>query len=70
MKKCIVCKVVTLLGGIGALNWGLTASFNFNLVTATLGDMTMPAKIVYILVGVSGLILILSLFKACPACNK
>ncbi|MBI4430909.1 MAG: DUF378 domain-containing protein [Candidatus Omnitrophica bacterium] len=70
MKKCGVCKIATLLAGIGALNWGLVALFNFNLVTAILGDMTMPAKIVYALVGLSGIGLIVSVIKACPACNK
>lgn len=70
MKRCGICKVVTVLGGIGALNWGLVALLNFNIIAAILGDMTMPAKIVYILVGISGLILLVSLFKVCPACSK
>lgn len=70
MKKCGVCKIATLLAGIGALNWGLVALLNINLVTKILGDMTMPAKIVYTLVGLSGIGLIISVFKTCPACTK
>jgi len=67
--KCVVCKLVTLLAGVGALNWGLVAIFHFNLVAALLGDMTLPARVVYGLVGVSGLIALVSLVKCCP-CQK
>lgn len=70
MNKCILCKIVALLAGIGAVNWLLVALFNFNLVAAILGDMTMPAKAVYTLVGICGVITLLSIVKACPACPK
>ena len=69
MGKCPICKVISLLGGLGALNWLLVAFFNYNLVAALLGDMTMPAKIVYAVVGVSGAILIISTVKSCPCCK-
>ena len=69
MGKCPVCKVVTFLGGLGALNWLLVAFFNYNLVATFLGDMTLAAKIVYALVGVSGGILIISIVKTCPCCK-
>ena len=39
-----VCLVFTL---IGALNWGLVGIFEFNLVTAIFGDMTVASRIVY-----------------------
>ncbi len=69
-SKCIVCKIVALLAGIGALNWALVAFFGINLVTTVLGDMTLPAKVVYGLVGVSGLMTIITLIKPiCPACK-
>ena len=70
MGKCPACKIITLLGGIGALNWGLVAILHVNLVEKLLGDMTMPAKVVYGLVGVAGLILIVSTVKTCPCCKK
>jgi uncharacterized membrane protein YuzA (DUF378 family) len=47
--------VAWALAVIGALNWGLVGAFNFDLVAAILGTMTMPARVVYILVGVAGL---------------
>ena len=68
-KKCAVCKVVALLAGIGALNWGLTAFWNLNLVARLLGSHPKVSKIVYGLIGLSGALLLLSLFKCCP-CQK
>jgi len=70
MGKCPICKLVTLLAGIGAVNWLLVALLNINLVTKILGDMTVPTKVVYTLVGVSGIILLVSLFKTCPCVAK
>ena len=42
-------------GIIGAINWGLIGLFRFNLVELLFGDMTVLARIVYSLVGISGL---------------
>lgn len=70
MGKCIICKLIGFLGGLGALNWLLVALFNFNLVAAVLGDMTLAAKIAYTLIGLAGVILIFMLFKDCPCKGK
>lgn len=43
------------IGIIGALNWGLIGIFDFNLVSFIFGDMSMLSRIVYTLVGISGL---------------
>ena len=40
---------------IGALNWGLIGFFDFDLVRAVFGEMTLISRIVYAIVGVSGL---------------
>ena len=40
---------------IGALNWLLVGLFKFNLVDAIFGELSLLTRIVYILVGVSGL---------------
>ena len=61
MKKCLVCKIATVLAGIGALNWGLVALFDLDLVATLLGSMPTVAKIVYMLVGVSGFLILASL---------
>lgn len=46
--------VAAILVIIGALNWGLVGVFNLNLVAALFGT-TLVAKLIYILVGISGL---------------
>ena len=46
---------------IGAVNWGLIGLFRFDLVAFLFGDMSWFSRIVYVLVGISGLYLI-SLF--------
>ena len=40
---------------VGAINWGLIGLLDFNLVSYIFGD-TLISKIIYILVGISGLI--------------
>ena len=68
-KDCAVCKIVGLLVGIGALNWGLVGIFQVDLVAKLLGVMTGPARLVYGLIGVAGVLKLLSLAKSCP-CQK
>lgn len=48
---------------IGALNWGLVGLFNFNLVSAVFGNQTLVSRIIYTLVGISGLYLIYTTSK-------
>ncbi len=52
-----ILKLITfILVIIGALNWGLVGIFNINLVAMIFGDMTLPARIVYDIIGVSAII--------------
>lgn len=67
--NCAVCKVVGVLTGVGALNWGLVALFGLDLVAKALGSMTTPAKAVYVLIGLAGLMQLVSFVKACPCCS-
>ena len=53
------CLVITI---IGAINWGLIGIFDFNLVEAILGSNGI-SRIVYIIVGIAGLINIPLLFR-------
>lgn len=47
---------------IGAINWGLIGLFDFNLVELIFGSQdNLITKIIYILVGISGLICIKTL---------
>ncbi len=51
----VIDKIALVLIIIGALNWGLIGLFNFNLVETIFGDMTVISRIIYGLVGLSGL---------------
>lgn len=55
-----ICLVVTI---IGAINWGLIGLLDFNLVAAIFGDASMLSRIIYSLVGITGLINIGLLFN-------
>ena len=48
---------------IGAINWGLVGFFNFDLVSAMFGDMTLLSRIVYGIVGVGGLIYLFTSYR-------
>jgi len=56
MKTIGVIALVLVI--IGALNWGLVGLFEFDLVEAVFGVMTTFSRVVYTLVGVSGLVVI------------
>lgn len=43
---------------IGAINWGLIGFFGFDLVAWLFGSMTWLTRIIYAIVGLSGLYLI------------
>ena len=51
----VIDKIALVLIIIGAINWGLIGVFNFNLVATIFGDMTIISRIIYGLVGLSGL---------------
>ena len=51
----VIDKIALVLIIVGAINWGLIALFNFDLVATLFGDMTVLSRIVYGLVGISGL---------------
>lgn len=69
--NCLICKLVTLLTAIGAINWGLVAFFQTDLVASLFGPMTTASQVVYGIVGVAGVIKLVSLVKnPCPCCKK
>ncbi len=59
----IIKKIALVLIIIGALNWALVGLFNLDLVATIFGSSeNMLARIVYILIGICGLIAIPILF--------
>lgn len=55
-------KIALVITIIGALNWGLIGLFDFNLVATLFESVPVLEKIIYILVGITGLINIGILF--------
>lgn len=51
----VIDTIALILIIIGAINWGLIGIFNFNLVDTLLGTMSVLSRIIYTLVGISGL---------------
>ena len=62
--------ITFLLVVVGALNWGLVGLFGFNLVTALVGTWPMVEKLVYVLVGASGVWLLVTHKTDCKICSK
>jgi uncharacterized membrane protein YuzA (DUF378 family) len=56
-KLSIIDWIVLILVVVGGLNWGLVGIFNFDLVATLFGDMSVIARIVYVLVGLSAVYL-------------
>lgn len=55
--------VAMVLVIIGGLNWGLFGFFEFDLVATLFGEMSTLTRIVYDLVGLSGLYLVFVVSK-------
>ena len=54
---------------IGAVNWGLIGIFKLDLVSLLFGNMSWISRIIYILIGLSGLYL-LSIYGRIRALDK
>lgn len=67
---CIVCKIIGALVIIGALNWGLVGVLQFNLVEQIFGSGSALTRVIYVLVGLAGIMKLVSCFKECPCCKK
>lgn len=53
---------------IGALNWGLIGFFNFDLVAAIFGEMSLATRIVYDIVGISALVSVVTTYMCHADC--
>ena len=47
--------IVLILSIIVTLNWGLVGLLNFDLVRVLFGNMTILSRIIYVIIGISGL---------------
>jgi uncharacterized membrane protein YuzA (DUF378 family) len=60
--------LTTLLSAIGAINWGLIGAFGMNGVENLLGSCPTLVRAIYILIGLSGIYLLVLLMVSC--CNR
>ncbi len=61
MKKLNVLDWIALiLVIVGGLNWALVGLFDFDLVAAIFGDMSVLSRIVYVVVGLSAVYLLVT----------
>ena len=65
-----LCWVGFVLLIVGGLNWGLVGLFKFDLVAAIFGELSVLARIVYILVGISAIGVLIEILDFCPLCKE
>ena len=56
-------KIALVFTIIGAINWGLIGLFDFNLVTMLFQEGSFLTRLIYIIIGICGLLNIVILFK-------
>lgn len=56
-------KTALVITIIGAINWGLIGLFDIDLVATIFGDFSLMSRIIYTIVGLTGLINIGILFN-------
>ena len=65
-KGCVIMvilqKIALVITIIGAVNWGLIGLFDFNVITYLFGTDSAIPRIIYTIVGITGLINIGILF--------
>ena len=69
-QACVLCKAVGVIAILGALNWGMIGALKMNVIANLLSSIPHATRAVYILIGLSGLALLVSYFTVCPACKK
>lgn len=62
--------VTFILLVIGGLNWLLVGAFSFDLVAYLFGNMSTISIIIYILVGLSAIVEVLTHKRNCRMCNS
>ena len=50
---------------IGALNWGLIGAFHYNVIATFLGAKSDLTRLIYILIGLSGIWSLFTCWKKC-----
>ena len=59
----LINTIALILVVVGGLNWGLVGAFDFNLVNTIFGSMAMIERVVYLLVGLSAILVAVNSMK-------
>ncbi len=70
MHNKTVHVVAFLLLVVGGLNWLLVGALNINLVSTLLGDGSTAERVVYVLVGLSALLELITHKGRCKDCGS
>jgi uncharacterized membrane protein YuzA (DUF378 family) len=70
MQNKAVHGVAFLLLVVGGLNWLLVGLFGWDVGELFGGQMALVSRVVYVLVGLSALVILLSHKKDCKMCEK
>ena len=62
--------IAFILVVVGGLNWGLVGLGNWNVVNMILGSMPVVERVVYVLVGLSTLLILLTHKGSCRVCSN
>lgn len=62
--------IAFILVVVGAVNWGLVGLGDWNVVNLVLGSVAWLERLVYILVGLSGVLLVFTHKNDCKACGS
>ena len=56
-------KLAQFLVIVGGLNWGLVGFLNVDLIVRVFGELSMPARMSYVLIGLAAVYLVIGLFR-------
>jgi uncharacterized protein len=59
--------IFIVLTVVGSLNWGLVGLFNFDLVAFLFGRMSLVSCLIYVIIGISGVVVFISQLKKSSA---
>lgn len=70
MKNSLTHVIAFVLVIVGSLNWGLVGLFKSDLVKIIFGNIPWLMNLIYILVGVAGVVLLATHKKDCKVCSS
>ena len=69
MKK-VIYSIIFILASIGAIKYGVLGLYNIDYVATIFGHDSMTARVIYAILGLSGIIALILSIKWLCCCNK